>query len=48
MVIGPERSDEIEKNFPHLLVLEIAAGVVMAGGMVFLASEKIKKIKRNK
>lgn len=48
VVIGPERSDEVEKNFPHLLVLEIAAGVVMAGGMVFIVSERIKKIKRKK
>lgn len=48
VIIGPERLNEEQSQFPYLLVLEVAAGITLACGLFFCLSEKIKKIKKNK
>ena len=48
VIIGPERTNVEQHQFPYLIVLEAAAGAVLAGGAIFCLKEKVKKIKKNK
>lgn len=47
-VVGPERLEESKEMIPYLLILEMAAGITLTGGVIFFAIEKIKKIGRNR
>ena len=47
-VVGPESVDESTKSIPYLLILEVVAGLTLAGGTIYFAIEKVKKICRNK
>lgn len=43
VILGPEREHVEDSQFSYLLILEIAAGIALFGGVVFLIKEKIKK-----
>ena len=48
VILGPEREHVEESQFSYLLVLEIAAGIALFGGMIFLIKEKAKKRRKRK
>lgn len=43
VIVGPEREAETEKDFPYLILLEIATGLTLVGGLAFYVKEKLKK-----
>lgn len=47
-VVGPERLEESKEMIPYLLILEIAAGITLSGGITYFVVEKTKKYCRNR